>query len=79
MVIKDPRICRLVPFYIPVFAHLSIDARFLIVLRNPLAVASSHRRRDDMFLPFASMLWLAQMLDAARTTRCCRRTVVSYE
>jgi hypothetical protein len=79
MVIKDPRICRLIPFYLPVFAHLSIDARFLIVLRNPLAVASSHRRRDGMTLPFAGLLWLAQMLDAERATRSCRRTFVSYE
>ena len=79
MVIKDPRICRVIPFYLPVFAHLSIDARFLIVLRNPLAVASSHRRRDGMTLPFAGLLWLAQMLDAERATRRCRRTFVSYE
>lgn len=79
MVIKDPRICRLIPFYLPVFTHLSIDARFLIVLRNPLAVAASHGRRDGMTLPFASLLWLAQMLDAERATRHCRRTFASYE
>lgn len=79
MVIKDPRICRLIPFYLPVLAQLSIDARFLIVLRNPLAVAASHRQRDDMTLPFAGFLWLAQMLDAERATRGCRRTFASYE
>ena len=39
--VKDPRICRLVPFWVQVLGALEIDPCFVIPVRNPLEVSAS--------------------------------------
>lgn len=78
-VLKDPRICRLVPIYIELFAEMGIEPRFVLPLRNPGAVAKSLAARDDMSPGFASLLWLRHVLDAEAETRAARRVLVSYD
>jgi glycosyltransferase involved in cell wall biosynthesis len=78
-VLKDPRICRLLPIYLELFDEMGITPRFVLPLRNPAAVAKSLARRDDMSLGFASLLWLRHVLDAESGTRGHKRVLVSYD
>lgn len=78
-VLKDPRICRLVPIYLELFAEMQIEPRFVLPLRNPGAVAKSLAARDDMSPGFASLLWLRYVLDAEAETRSARRVLVPYD
>jgi glycosyltransferase involved in cell wall biosynthesis len=69
IIFKDPRLCRLLPFWLRVLANANIEPRLLLPLRNPLEVAHSLRRRDGLSLPHASLLWLRYLLDAERDSR----------
>src|SRR5688572_9498226 len=40
-VLADPRACRLLRFWQPVFQRLELDSRYALVYRNPIAVAHS--------------------------------------
>src|SRR5690606_35792194 len=37
--LKDPRISRLMPFWLDVFEHLQLDVSYVIACRNPMNVA----------------------------------------
>lgn len=78
LLVKDPRISRLVPLWLDVFERLEIEPLFVIALRNPLEVAASHQERDRFRPPLSQLLWLRHMLDAERDTRGERRVIVSY-
>ena len=45
-VIKDPRLCRLLPLWTDVLAALDCRVDFLLCLRNPIEVAESLRQRN---------------------------------
>jgi hypothetical protein len=51
---KDPRVCLLLPYWREV---LNAPMVAVLVWRNPLAVARSLQRRDDMPLPYGVALW----------------------
>jgi hypothetical protein len=78
-VLKDPRISRFVPLYRDVLSAMGVVPRYLLALRNPLAVMMSLRERDDMTPGFAALLWLRHMLDAELATRGEPRAIASYE
>ncbi len=56
LALKDPRLCLLLPFWSARFAANQIDARYIFVHRNPLSVAGSLQRRNDMVPAQALML-----------------------
>lgn len=56
--IKEPRLCRLLPFWRPVFGALRWDVSVIEVVRHPEAVAASLFRRDKMPRTQALSLWL---------------------
>ena len=67
-VIKDPRICRVVPVWRDALARFGANPRVILPLRHPFAVAQSLMARDG-FLPAKSyLLWLRHILDAERAT-----------
>ncbi len=76
---KDPRTCRLLPFWQPIFAHLGLEDCYAISLRNPLAVARSLYQRDRMELEPALLLWLEHMLEAFVHTANKPRVMVDYD
>ena len=78
-VIKDPRICRLLPFYQEVLTSLGVDTHYVMTFRNPLAVAQSLASRDGIKPPFADLIWLRHVLDAESGTRDAPRVFVSFE
>ena len=78
-VIKDPRICRLLPFWIETLARF--DARPLIVspIRNPLDVAESLEARDGIQLSIGCLMWLQHVLSAEAASRELTRAFLRYE
>src|SRR5918997_1578068 len=78
-VLKDPRLCRFVPFYEEVLGGLDVEPRFVLPHRNPVAVLDSLASRDDMSAPFASLVWLRHVLDAEQATRGRPRVFLAYE
>ncbi|MBS0359762.1 MAG: hypothetical protein JSR98_00160 [Proteobacteria bacterium] len=77
--LKDPRVTVLMPFWRQVLADLEIQARAVIPVRHPLAVAGSLATRNG-FPPQKSVLvWTAYMLAAEAYTRDLPRAFVSYD
>ena len=77
-VVKDPRICRLMPLWRQVLDKVGAQARFAIPLRNPLEVAQSLEKLHGLSLAHGCLLWLCNILDAERETRGLRRVFVHY-
>ena len=78
-VLKDPRICRLVPFWERVFKAADITPRYVLTLRNPLEVAASLEARDGMHAEHSLLVWLCHQLQAESDTRGKPRSFTSYE
>jgi hypothetical protein len=78
-VVKDPRMCRLVPFWRSAFESFGTQPAFLIPVRNPLEVAASLKARDGIVPGRGLLLWLRHMLDVELETRNASRTFASYE
>ncbi len=78
-VVKDPRICRILPLWQVILANLAIKTRYLITLRHPLAVAASLEKRDEIPMAHGCLLWLAYMMESERYTRQEQRSFVSYD
>jgi GT2 family glycosyltransferase/glycosyltransferase involved in cell wall biosynthesis len=79
LVVKDPRICRLLPLWQAALHELQIDPTVLLPLRNPLEIARSLRQRDDFTEQTALLIWLRHVLDAEQTTRDLPRAFCAYE
>ncbi|MGE3921122.1 MAG: sulfotransferase family protein [Gammaproteobacteria bacterium] len=54
---KDPRTIRVLPFWLKIFEMLSVEPKFLLVKRNPLDVAESLKKRDQMPIEKGLLLW----------------------
>ncbi|MGG6294561.1 glycosyltransferase [Leptolyngbya sp. AN02str] len=78
-VIKDPRVCRLVPFWTHVVHEYGAEPLFILPIRNPLEVAASLEKRDGFLVSKSVLLWLQHFLAAERHTRNQKRAFVTYE
>ena len=78
-VLKDPRVCRLLPFWLEVLRSVNAIPKCLIPIRNPLDVAASLRSRDGFSPVKSHALWLRHMLDAEYYSRSLQRTFLRYD
>ena len=78
-VVKDPRICRLMPLWRQVFARIGVEPRFAITIRHPLEVAHSLEKRNGIPPAHGCILWLRHMLEVERETRTKPRIFIRYE
>jgi hypothetical protein len=76
---KDPRICRFLPFWLLQLERLAITPKAIICVRNPLEIAASLNRRDGLSIRRSLLLWLRHALDGEAGTRKLRRAFVHYE
>jgi hypothetical protein len=76
---KDPRVSVLLPFWRTVLSELEIDARCVIPVRHPLAVAGSLSKRNGFPTEKSVLLWTSYMLAAEAYTRDLPRAFVSYD
>jgi hypothetical protein len=77
--LKDPRLARLMPFWQPVFEQIGVPVVYVIAVRNPVSVARSLAKRDDMAEAQAYALWLAHVVPALRETQRKARAFVDYD
>ena len=57
--VKEPRLCRLLPFWRPVFAAVGCSVSVVHVVRHPLAVAQSMLHRNGIPIESGLAVWLA--------------------
>jgi hypothetical protein len=80
-VLADPRACRLLRFWQPVFQHLELDSRYALVYRNPIAVAHSlsAHTAGEIVAEHAHLLWLEHYLEALAGTSGRPRVVLDFD
>jgi hypothetical protein len=78
-VLKDPRMARLLPIWLPALEGVGAEPSFALALRNPLEVAESLRLRNGLPAEKSVLLWLRHLLESERATRPYRRTFVSFD
>jgi hypothetical protein len=78
-VLKDPRVCRFVPFWLGLLDQFGAEPRFVISIRHPLEVAASLETRNRFSRAKSVLLWLWHLLEAERETRDQKRSFVFYE
>jgi hypothetical protein len=78
-VLKDPRICRLLPFWRAVLE--SSVARVVVAspIRHPHEVAASLLKRNGMNPSVAQLIWLRHVLDAEFDSRELERFYFKYD
>lgn len=79
VVVKDPRLCRLLPVLQSVCIAGGLSPQYVFSLRSPLAVISSLARRNALPEKRAALLYLAYMLEAELQTRYAPRVFVEYD
>jgi len=77
--IKDPRICRIIPWWRSAFESCGARVSAIIPYRHPLEVAASIGNRDGFSTKYCLSLWLRNVLDAEFATRQLDRVFCSYE
>ena len=77
-VMKDPRMCRLMPFWRPVLEEAKWSVSALLPIRSPLEVARSLRRRDRLSPAYGCLVWLRHVLDAEAETRGMARAILDW-
>ncbi len=78
-VLNDPRMCRLVPFWLGVFKAAGVQPLILSPVRSPLAVAAALERRDGFSPGLGHLMWLRHVLDAEFASRGTKRFFTSYD
>ena len=78
-VLKDPRICRLLPFWIDALAGLDLRPCVVAPIRSPLDVAASLEARNGIDPFVAYLIWLRHVLDAEADSRRLPRAHVRYD
>jgi hypothetical protein len=76
--IKDPRMCRLMPLWLPLIEEYFPQASFILPIRHPVEVAYSLRQRDHLTLNQGLKLWVSHVLEGERTTRLLPRQFTTY-
>ena len=77
-VLKDPRICRILPFWLDVLSAQAITPYCLMPLRHPLEVAASLHKGYGFGLDKCCALWLSHVLAAEADSRTSPRAFLSY-
>jgi GT2 family glycosyltransferase len=77
--LKDPRLSRLLPLWLPLFETEGVSPQFALVIRNPLEIADSLARRNNFSGEKSLLLWMQHMADAERYTRHMPRGFVKFE
>ncbi len=77
LVLKDPRLCRLLPLYLDALDMLEIEPLIILQMRPMEEVVQSLADRDGMEPDLGEFLWLRSVVEAEWQSRNCRRVWVS--
>jgi hypothetical protein len=78
-VVKEPRICRLMPLWRGVLARTGRRVAAVHAIREPAQVAASLARRDGMPAVRAERAWLEHVLSAERWSRDLPRAFTTFD
>lgn len=78
-VFKDPRLCKLLPFWIEVLRDLRISPFVVTMARSPTEVAKSLLARNGLDPALGEIMWLRYVLEAERSSREIPRCHASYD
>lgn len=76
---KDPRTCLLLPLWIDVLNELGIELSCVYVVRNPLDIANSHKKRDGFSYDKSLGLWFFYNISALRASHSVSRYFIGYD
>ncbi|MFC6711731.1 sulfotransferase family protein [Paracoccus cavernae] len=77
--LKDPRICRLLPFWLPALEAAGITPLVVHTHRHPMDVARSLQRWWDYDPEYSQILWLRHVLDAEADSRGMARVFTNFD
>lgn len=77
--VKDPRLCRLLPWWRPLWDALETEPVFLFVVRDPREVAVSLGRREGISPTKSYVLWHQHLVEAEKATRGCKRFFLNFD
>lgn len=77
--LKDPRMSRLMPLWKDMFSALNVQPFYIIMVRNPLEVAASLRKRNGFSREKSLFIWWQHQALAEKETRGEARAFVNYE
>ena len=77
--IKDPRMCRLMPLWLPLIQEYFPRARFILPIRQPVEVASSICKRDKLPMGQCLKLWVVHVIESEKMTRGLKREFTTYD
>ncbi len=77
--VKDPRMCRLAGFWLPLIDALNIPCRFVLVYREPAGVVGSLEQRNRFEHLKSLYLWNLYTLDILSATGNRDRVLVNYD
>jgi hypothetical protein len=78
-VVKDPRLLRLLPLWLEILDELQIEPIVVIPFRNPLEVALSLAKRDQIPLTQSNLMYVHGYLEVELASRGRRRMLIHYE
>lgn len=78
-VFKDPRNCRLLPFWLDAIERSNARPLAFLPIRNPLEVAASLEKRNGFEPALGHLLWLRHVLDAEAASRHIPRLFSTYD
>jgi len=78
-VLKDPRMCLLLPLWLPALRRLVPSLPVLLMLRHPAEIVTSHITRNQRPEPETIFNWLHHMLEAEYMSRTMRRGILLYD
>lgn len=76
---KDPRLCRLLPFWQEALTEHQEEVAYVLALRNPMSIADSLQKRDGMDRTKSYLMWLTHTINAVALTEGCRRVLVDFD
>lgn len=77
--LKDPRMCKLMPFWQPIFDELGLETSYVISLRNPKSICDSLANRDGIEAEKSYYMWLIHTLDALKYTHGRKSCFVEFD
>ncbi|MBQ7617417.1 MAG: glycosyl transferase family 1 [Desulfovibrio sp.] len=77
--LKDPRLCRLLPFWRMLACLLKLELSCVLCLRAPELVAASLAKRDGLSLASSHALWTIYVREALVYSKGLPRILLSYD
>ncbi len=77
--VKDPRICRLLPLWKQIFEQIGASMQCVLAVRHPDEVALSLKSRNEHAVSRSRLAWLEHTADSVLGSQGFSRVVVTYD